>query len=326
MQFLRKQFLPIGLLSAAFVGITLPAPGIAMSRLPTHVVAIVFIFLISGLMLRTDEIKAAIRAWHAALWGCTSILVVTPAVGVAITLCLPLDPELKLGLALFCCMPTTLSSGIALTTTARGNVALALLLTVLTNLGGVFVVPFTVMAAVDVMQQGSGRIELSATALLGKLCLVVLIPLVIGKSLRNTCGRWVDSYHSALATASNAALVLISWMQFSLSSTRLRDLAIVDLLILVVVSLVIHLCFLLLNTGVVRWLPTDEAARRAVILLASQKTLTVALTVVTFLPMPAASKGLAVISCILFHLGQIIVDAFIASHWSARNPAHSGQQ
>lgn len=49
-------------------------------------------------------------------YGITSILLITPLIALAV-LRLPLQPpELALGLAVFCCMPTALSSGVALTT------------------------------------------------------------------------------------------------------------------------------------------------------------------------------------------------------------------
>ncbi|MDP7395339.1 MAG: bile acid:sodium symporter, partial [Lentisphaeria bacterium] len=180
MTFIKKQFLPLGLIVAAIIGITLPAPGIWMSQMPTALVAVTIIFLISGLVLKTDDIKVALGAWTATLWGCSSILLVTPAIGVCLAMWIPMDGSLKLGLALFCCMPTTLSSGVVLTTQARGNVAMALLLTVMTNIGGVFVVPFVIVIAIGNMT-GDSQIELSATNLLFKLCLVVLVPLMVGK-------------------------------------------------------------------------------------------------------------------------------------------------
>lgn len=54
-------------------------------------------------------------------YGITSILLITPLIALAV-LRLPLQPpELALGLAVFCCMPTALSSGVALTTVRGGG-------------------------------------------------------------------------------------------------------------------------------------------------------------------------------------------------------------
>jgi predicted Na+-dependent transporter len=44
------------------------------------------------------------------------------------------------GLAMFCCMPTTLSSGVTLTQLVGGNTALALAMTAISNLLGIMIV------------------------------------------------------------------------------------------------------------------------------------------------------------------------------------------
>ena len=61
-------------------------------------------------MLKTDEVHAALAAWKATSWGCVSILFATPFLGAVIAFQLPIEPAFQFGLALFCCMPTTLTS------------------------------------------------------------------------------------------------------------------------------------------------------------------------------------------------------------------------
>lgn len=316
--FLQKQFLPVGLVCVALVGLSTPGPGIYMATLPTQYVAVSIIFFISGLLLRTDEILAAISAWPATLWGCVSILAITPVIGAMMAVRLPMEPAFQIGLALFCCMPTTLSSGIALTTQARGNVALALLLTVLTNIGGIFTVPFALALLLNPVLQTVGPVELSAADLLAKLCVSILVPLALGKYVRRFLEGWVTARRSQLSLASNVALICVPWMKFSQSSERLMQVAPSELLLLVTAGLAIHILYLLLNMGAVKLLPIGVAEGKAVVLLASQKTLPVAVTVLAFLPVPDETKGLIAIPCITFHLGQIFLDAFVATHWGNR--------
>lgn len=84
------------------------------------------IFIISGLGLRRGEALRALSAWGAILYGFTSILFITPLAALVV-LRLPLgSPELAFGLAVFCCMPTTLSSGVSLTQVLH-NLCLSLL-------------------------------------------------------------------------------------------------------------------------------------------------------------------------------------------------------
>jgi sodium/bile acid cotransporter 7 len=67
-----------------------------------------------------------------------SILFVTPCLGFALRV-IPLNPpEFAAGLALFAAVPTTLGVGVSLVRSCGGNEGLALLLTVASNIIGIF--------------------------------------------------------------------------------------------------------------------------------------------------------------------------------------------
>ena len=186
-------------------------------------------------------------------------------------------------------MPTTLSSGIALTGQARGNVALALLLTVLTNVGGIFTVPFALALLLNPVLQTVGPVELSAADLLVKLCLSILLPLAVGNPA--PLFRSLDNGSAfAFELGCNVALISVPWMKFSQSSERLAQVAPLELLLLVAGGLAIHLLYLALNMSAVKLLPVGLAEGKAVVLLASQKTLPVAMTVLAFLPVPRRNE------------------------------------
>ena len=309
--FLKKQFLPVGLIFVALFGLLYPVPGIYMATLPTQYIAVSIIFICSGLTLRTEEIREALDTWRATLWGNLSILLITPVLGVWLAYQLPLEHSFQLGLALFCCMPTTLSSGLALTVQARGSLAQALLLTVSTNLLGIFTVPFVLTHLLGTI----GDIELSAYDLLGKLCLTILLPLAFGKYLQRFVATWVQANKASITIVSNTALILVPWMKFSESSDRLLQVAWGSLFVLILAGLLIHILYLVINDGISRLLRLPLLARKAVVLLASQKTLPVAMTVLAFLPIDAQLKGLVAIPCITFHLSQIFLDAVLATRW-----------
>jgi sodium/bile acid cotransporter 7 len=80
-------------------------------------------------------------------------------------------------------MPTALSAGITFTQAAGGNVAVALLLTVTSNMLGVFTMPFVLPA----MLGGSlGGARLEPGPLLVRLIYSVLIPTIIGAAIRSS--------------------------------------------------------------------------------------------------------------------------------------------
>lgn len=111
----------------------LPAAGTAAAAAGAGPAATIGIFFISGLLLQRGESLAALRSTVAVAYGLTTVLLLTPLLALAIVR-LPLQPpEVALGLAIFCCMPTTLSANVMLTTASGGNTAVALLLTIASN-------------------------------------------------------------------------------------------------------------------------------------------------------------------------------------------------
>lgn len=89
-----------------------------------HVVVFInicIVFFISGLTLRTDELKDAFTRRTAAgtVFGFVSIVGLTPLLAWAVR-DLPLQPPgFSSGLVIFCIVPTTLGVGVSLVTSAK---------------------------------------------------------------------------------------------------------------------------------------------------------------------------------------------------------------
>ena len=58
--FLLMHHLPIGLALAVIIGFLWPTPGAWIAQAPINTISICGIFFLSGLQLRTDEIKQAL--------------------------------------------------------------------------------------------------------------------------------------------------------------------------------------------------------------------------------------------------------------------------
>ena len=117
-----------------------------------------------------------------------SILGITGLYGF-IMIRVPLTPdEFRIGAALFCVVPTTLTMGVTLVTQGNGNSALALLLTAGTNILGVGTTPFLFQAILNTATSGA-KSTLNPIQLLIKLVTVVLGPCLIGKVRHAMGGR-----------------------------------------------------------------------------------------------------------------------------------------
>lgn len=90
---------------------------------------------------------------------------------------------LMLGFFYLCALPSTISSSVALTGSAGGNVPAAILNASLSSVLGIFITPWLVSLVVGT---GSNGIDLGATLL--DLCALLLLPLVLGQLLRPLAG------------------------------------------------------------------------------------------------------------------------------------------
>ncbi|KAH9557854.1 hypothetical protein CY35_07G106600 [Sphagnum magellanicum] len=321
LDFAAANFLPIALVTGVAIGLTFPQPGQLMQQWGVSKWTTSAIFVISGLTLSTGDVAKAAKAWPAVLFGLVSILFITPLMAVPVLRLNLVPRELVTGLAIFCCVPTTLTSGISLTQLAGANTALALALTVTSNLLGIFTMPYMLSALVG---HGSG-VSLPAGPLLKALVEILLIPLLIGKFIREIFNvqDFVDKRKQKLSFLSIFLLSLVPWMQTSCSRTMLLQLELTQLLAAIAIGICIHAVFLAWNAIVMMYLPAyggvmvddQTSAARAVIIVASQKTFPVVVAVVSKLGGAIGETGLLVLPCITYHLTQIMLDSMLVNFW-----------
>ena len=326
-----KHFLILALLTALTLGLAWPwlgqqvaAPTMSVAGNDYRVVPsllVLVIFLSSGLTLGTDAIKKAVRQYLGAAYGLVAILFLTPLAGFA-ALHIPFTPpEFSYGLALFTIMPTTLTSCITLVTACEGNSALALLLTVSTNLLGIVTVPFMLQFIFG----SSTEVSIDAQNLLIKLLLTILLPLAVGKLVRDLA-KPVETFMKAnkkrMSMLNNACLAAVVWQTISRSADDIIAQSAASILIIIAAGVVLHLAYLLFNFGGVTLLRLPLAEKKAVLICTSEKTLPIAITVLSFLPPEqVGDHGLVAIPCILSHLAQVLMDSVLASNWVPKEEA-----
>lgn len=88
--------------------------------------------------------------------------------------------------------------------------------------------------------------------------------------------------------------------------------------LLILAGVALHVVYLAMNFLGCWLLRLNRADFTAVLLMASQKTLPISLSVISFLPVEKFGEhGLLTIPCIVGHLTQLFMDAFIASRIAA---------
>ncbi|MCI5131738.1 MAG: bile acid:sodium symporter, partial [Candidatus Electrothrix sp. EH2] len=145
-------------------------------------------------------------------------------------------------------------------------------------------------------------------ALFSKMLLLVLLPFVVGKTFRAMLKKQRISANWTYVNSSCVILAVYTSLAVSRQEFFHSD-AGEYLAALFSVSLV-HLLLLGLNTLAAKMLRLKPADSKALLFVASQKTLPVSLAVLAGLHQ---DTGNAVIVCLLFHFTQLLIDSMLAA-------------
>ncbi|MGS0757025.1 bile acid:sodium symporter, partial [Roseateles sp. GG27B] len=106
-------------------------------------IGVALVFFLNGLGLSLVAMRDGALRWRAHLLIQLSTFLLFPLLGVALLALTRnwLSPELQIGFFYLCALPSTVSSSVALTVAARGNVPVAVFNATLSSLIGVIITP-----------------------------------------------------------------------------------------------------------------------------------------------------------------------------------------
>ena len=112
-------------------------------------------------------------------------------------------------------------------------------------------------------------------------------------------------------------LIIIPWMKISQSSAdgRFQDVFIGSLFAFLGWGLALHFLFVIIIFPLCLILKLDKAALKALVIMASQKSLAVSLSVIAFMPFGEGEQGLITLPMVIIHLGILLLDAFLVARW-----------
>ena len=273
-----------------------------------------FVFFISGLTLKIEDLKTVVKHKVPVVYSLVTINIATTLLSFALIRLPNLSNNFCIGLAIFATVPTTLGVGVALTLLAKGDQLLSLFLTVVSNLLGIVTVPFFL----GIYLSGSSAIHVDPVKLASKMSITVLAPTVLGMITRKMVAAvpaFTKKYRTQLSMMSTFNLVMIVWMALSSARNVLLVQNVGELFYVLAVAIAMHLLYLAGNAVMVSKrllnLPPEQAI--SVIIMASQKSSPVALAVITGLGTATPDqKGLFVLPCIIGQLTQIFIGSILA--------------
>jgi sodium/bile acid cotransporter 7 len=220
------------------------------------------------------------------------------------------EPDLRVGLLIVASVPCTLASAVLWTRLAGGSEATALLVVLLTTGTSWLVTTAWLFLATGL------AVRMEPADLMRDLALVLVVPVGLGQLLRALppVVQVVTRYRAVLGVVSQAlvlAIILRAAVDVSLSvRARVVGVTAAALLLAAVLCLGIHLTALVTGWWGSRVCGFDRPDRIAVAFACSQKTLPVALFL--FDAHYKDAYPLAVVPLVVYHVGQLVLDTFVA--------------
>lgn len=174
--------------------------------------SIFLIFLIAGMSMHGELLITAFKDARSHLWIQANSFVIYPLVGLGFAYVLDLFiPEFPFyeGLIFACCVPITISTAMVYTHRAGGDTALSMVNSVLSNFLGIFITPMLVLVLLNL-----GGQVVSISAVFIKLCLLVVLPFILGQALRWCCANWLDQQQRWLGVISNSIVLFPVFLAF----------------------------------------------------------------------------------------------------------------
>ncbi len=307
----------IGLVSMVALAWMVPDLGrsggvLQMEQITGYGVALAF--LLYGLTLPPERLKAGMLNWrlHTLVQVSTFLLFPILMWGVAVTMAGRANPDLMLGFFFLAALPSTISSSVAMTAIARGNVAGAIFNATLSSLIGVVLTPLWVNWY---LSASGGSLDLGRVML--KVLLLVLLPIVVGQVLRPWLHAWIDRKMRWLKTLDRVIILLIVLNSFSDSVAEgvWAEHGGDTLMVVAGGSLVLFFAVFGLLTLVCRWLGFSREDAIAGVFCGTKKSLATGVPMAKIMFGASPVLGLVIAPIILYHLIQLVAASIIARRY-----------
>jgi len=169
------------------------------------------IFFLHGLTLSLAALSAGARNWrlHLLVQACTFLL--CPLLGLLLLAGLAgqLSADLRTGLFFLCALPSTVSSSVALTATAKGNVPAAVFNATLSSLLGVLLTPLWLSVVL-----GAAGNELPIWDVILDLLKWLVLPLFVGQLLRPFLGAFAMRNKARISVVDRSTILMLVYTSF----------------------------------------------------------------------------------------------------------------
>lgn len=316
MKFKPDWFL-LGMIFATFLAWAFPDPGAAGGWMHPELVTklgVALIFFLHGLVLSFAALRAGALNWrlHLLVQACTFLLF--PLIGLALNAALGgrIAAELSLGLFFLCALPSTVSSSIAMTATARGNIAGAVFNATLSSLIGIVLTPLWVAWAMKT----TGEPQPILPVVIDLLRWLVL-PLALGQVLRPLIGQWALRHKARISLVDRCTILMLVYTSFcdSFKQGVWTGHGAGQLLLITLVCTALFALVMFITSSSSRALGFNREDRIAAIFCGSKKTLASGVPMAKLIFGAHPGIGLILLPIMIYHPLQLVVCGLLAQRW-----------
>ncbi len=302
-EFLTKYWLAGAIVLTVVVALVFPAPGLAMPDYYVIDIGVVLVMFLGALKITPDSFRKAINRVDLLTLSGISVFVVAPAASLGLAWVFGLDEGTDRLAVLVCtAQASTLATAIVLTEVAGGDVALAMVITVVNNVATVVLTPLIFKVAAD------AEVEVDHLAMAGEMALKILTPVLAAQLVRRRLEGFVSRNSRRLSVTSQLIILVYVYAGMAAASQRLEGAGQVLSRVAVLV-IALHAAMLIFNAIVSRIATRSPEMRVAFVMCSSQKTLPAAILIWKSY---FASIPIGPLVAVAYHMLQLVVDSILA--------------
>jgi sodium/bile acid cotransporter 7 len=296
-----------------------PAAGRTLNTLRGPDVAIILLFIMSGMSVSLAHLHADLTQWkyHVIIGGYVFGFI---PLTMYLTSRLFDFGDLTFGIYLVGVLPTTISSAIAFTTAAGGSAPTAIISAVGGNLAGVVISPLLLSLMIGAMAKGEVQGVAAAAHAIRSMCFLVLIPFAAGQIAGRFTTVLQKRYRKVGSIFSQVLVLFLMYCAFSKNLHRVLD-QLREMAASFVYLAVMLLLFVVCAVWMIRLfrMPRDKGA--AVLFCSTQKTLAFGLPLAyAYFGADHPMVGIYIVPLIFYYLCQMISSSLLLHWWLRTAP------
>lgn len=281
-------------------------------------IGVFVVFFLHGVNLSSEQIRHGLKNWRLHIMVQAFTFIVFPVIWLICDKAFGayVPALLMLGFLYLCALPSTISSSVALTGSAGGNVPAAILNASMSSVFGIFMTPWLVSLVIGT---GSGGIDLGSTLL--NLSLLLLLPLILGQLVRPLVGKFFARHKKFTNLIDKIVILLLVYAAFcnSMISGMWQTQGNSVIAMAFVGSAVLLAFILLLTTGTARLLKFNHADKVAAVFCATKKSLAAGAPMAALIFGNNPGLGLILLPIMIYHPLQLIVCSVMAENYANRH-------